>query len=147
MSNQKFSWRYYISATLVTSLWVHASEVFRYFILVRPRAKAYWNDLAQIADMNATIFLIWGVWDTLLTAMIAFMYWLYIQVFPNNSQAVLVAGTISWLFFFVLYWVGAANMGYSSWQILWITLPLSWLEVIIACLILKLWYQKQNTIT
>lgn len=140
MSN--FNLRHFFQVTLLTSIWVNISEVFRYFVFVIPRAKAYWNHLSHIADMNWVIFGIWGIWDTILTAMVVFMYWLFTQTFGKSTQSILTAGTLSWLFFFVLFWIGAANMGYSDWSLLLITLPLSWVEMIIACFIAHYLYKK-----
>jgi len=109
-----------------------------------PQVKAYWNNLEHIADMNWFIFSIWGLWDTLLTAMLVFLFWLYSRVFGNNNRSVFVVGTLGWLFFFVLYWVGTANMGYSDWAILTITLPLSLVELIIAAWIAAFLYKKYD---
>lgn len=121
--------------TLLTSIWVHASEVFRYFVLVMPRTKTFFENRTGIAEMSWGIFAIWGLWDTLLTALIVFLFWLYAGTFGNNFKSVLVSGTLSWLFFFVLFWIGSANMGTTYWEMLLITLPLSWLETLIAAYI------------
>jgi len=142
MTTTPFNVKRFAQVTLITSVWVHGSEVFRYFVLVIPRVKAHWNNLETVADMNWTIFGIWGLWDTLLTAMVVFLFWLYSRVFGNSFRSVMVSGTLAWLFFFVLYWIGAANMGYAEWSLLWITLPLSWMEVIVACLIAAKLYNK-----
>ena len=125
MSQRLFNTKHFIIITLLTSIWINISEVFRYFVLVMPRVKAYWNNLETVADMNWTIFGIWGIWDTILSAMVVFFFWLYSKVFGNNIRSVFISATLSWIFFFVLYWIGAANMGYSDWSILLITLPLS----------------------
>ena len=142
MYKSEFNLKSFVIIVLITSIWVNASEVFRYFVLVMPRVKAYWNNLESVADMNWVIFSIWGVWDTILTAMTVFMFWLYAQRFGNNNKSVITSAILAWVFFFVLYWVGAANMGYSDWSILCITLPLSLLELIIANFIAAKLYKK-----
>lgn len=142
MYNKSFNIRHFIVITLITSIWINASEVFRYFILVVPRVKAYWNNLEFVADMSIGIFAIWGLWDTILTAMVVYIFWLYSRVYGNNIRSVITSSILSWMFFFVLYWVGAANMGYSDWKILWITLPLSLLELLVASFIASKLYKK-----
>lgn len=142
MNQHPFSLKNFITITLLTSIWIHISEVFRYFVLVIPRVKSYWNELDRVADMNWMIFGIWGLWDTVLTAMVVFFFWLYSRVFQNNTRAIFASATFSWMFFFVLYWVGVANMGYSDWSILLITLPLSLVELIVASLIAAKLYKK-----
>jgi len=132
MHKSEFNIKTYAKVVLITSIWVNISEVFRYFVFVMPRAKSFWNDLESVADMNFLIFGIWGFWDTILTAMTVFLYWLYTQRFGNNISSVLASAVLAWVFFFVLFWIGTANMGYSDWSIMWITLPLSLIELIIA---------------
>ncbi len=142
MGKSSFNLRSFTLVVLLTSIWIHASEVFRYFILVMPKVKAYWNNVEGVADMNWTIFGIWGIWDTILTAMTVFLFWLYVQVYGNNIRSVLFSATIAWVFFFVLFWVGAANMGYTDWSILWITLPLSMIELTVATFIASKLYTR-----
>lgn len=126
-----FNLRQFALIVLITSLWVNASEVFRYFVLVMPEVKDYWNNLEGIADMNWIIFSIWGIWDTLLTAFVVFTVWLCLQVFDSIRQSIAISSVLTWMLF-VIFWVAAANMGYSSWSILWITLPLSLFEMTVA---------------
>jgi hypothetical protein len=80
---------------LLVSLWVNASEVFRYFVIVMPETRAFLSMVPNIAPMNLPVFLIWGVWDTLLTASIVFMFWLVSQAFGNNMRSVVIAGVAS----------------------------------------------------
>jgi len=145
MLSNSFNTRQFIIVVLITSIWVNASEVFRYFVFVMPRVKSYWNNLSSVTDMNVSIFAVWGLWDTILTVMVVFFFWLYSRVFGNNSRSVIISAILSWMFFFVLYWVGAANMGYSDWSILWITLPLSLIEIIVANFIASKLYLKYES--
>lgn len=142
MYKSEFKLKSFVIIVLLTSIWVNASEVFRYFVIVMPRVKDYWNDLESVADMNWIIFGIWGIWDTILTAMTVFLFWLYAQRFGNNNRSVVSSAILAWIFFFVLYWVGAANMGFSDWSILWIVLPLSLIELIIANFIASKLYKR-----
>ncbi|GAA0728640.1 hypothetical protein GCM10009430_37910 [Aquimarina litoralis] len=142
MNKQDFDLKAFVFVVVLTSIWIHISEVFRYFVLVTPRVKSYWNNSESIADMNWMIFGIWGLWDTILTAMIVFTFWLYSQRFGNTNRSVISSALVSWVFFFVLFWVGAANMGYSDWSILLITLPLSFVELLIANFIASKLYKK-----
>ena len=134
----------FIIVVLITSVWVNLSEVLRYFFIVIPEVKTYLSVVPEVAEVNIGILIIWGLWDTLLTALIVFIFWLYAQKFGNSIKSVVAAGIISWCFFFVLFWVGLANMGLSSWQFLLIVLPLALLETLVASLIASYVYQWQN---
>ncbi len=134
----------FIVITIITSLWVNVSEVFRYFVLVRPEMHEYLSVVPNVADMNWGIFAVWGLWDTLLTALYVFLFWLCAQAFGNNLRTVLISGFISWCFFFLLFWVGMANMNLSSWGYLLIVLPLALLETIVAAFIISILYVRKN---
>lgn len=134
----------FIVITIITSLWVNASEVFRYFVLVRPEMHEYLSVVPNVADMNWGIFAIWGLWDTLLTALYVFLFWLCAQTFGNNLKSILISGFMSWCFFFLLFWVGMANMNLSSWSYLLIVLPLALIETLVAAFIASKLYLRKN---
>lgn len=131
MINQNFVFKQFAIITLIVSIWINISEVFRYVVFVMPGVKSYFQDQSGIAAMDLGIFLIWGFWDTLLTAVLVFIFWLYAKSFGNNNKSVLISGLIVWLSVFVIFWVATANMGLSSWKTLLITLPLSLLEMLV----------------
>ena len=133
----------FVIIVLITSIWVNASEVFRYFIIVRPEMHEHLSTLPNVAAMNLGIFSIWGVWDTLLTVLYVFLFWLCAQVFGNNQKSIIISSIISWCFFFLLFWVGLANMSLSSWSFLLIVLPLALLETFIASSIASKLYSNK----
>lgn len=130
-----FNIKQFAIVVLLVSIWVNASEVFRYFLIVMPETRQFLSMVPDIAPMNWSVFLIWGVWDTVLTASIVFMFWLVAQVFGNNGRSVVVAGLASWTFFFVLFWVGLYNMSLTSLSLAAVALPLALLETIVASFI------------
>ena len=141
--NQTFVAKDFIVITFLTSIWVNASEVFRYFVLVRPEMHEYLSTVPNVANMNFAIFAIWGLWDTLLTALYVFLFWLCANVFGNNVKSILISGVMSWCFFFLLFWVGMANMNLSNWGYLLIVLPLALIETLIAAYIISRLYSQR----
>ncbi|MDH7448188.1 hypothetical protein [Aquimarina sp. 2201CG14-23] len=142
MDVEKINFKHFIIITLLTSIWINISEVFRYFVLVMPRVKSFFDDKQGVADMDFGIFTIWGVWDTLLTSILVFVFWLYSKSFGNSNRSAFISGTIVWFAVFVIFWVATANMGLSEWKILWIVLPLSWLEMVVGAWIASRLYKK-----
>lgn len=129
-----FPWRAFVLTCIITSLWVNASEIFRYFVFVMPMMRsALSTAVPGVAPMDLPVFLIWSAWDTVLVLISVLFYWLYAQQFGANLKSVLVAGTLNWLFLFVLLWVGVMNMGLAQVSLLAIALPLAWLECVVAC--------------
>ena len=144
MNPRVFKVKQFIFITLVCSIWIHISEVFRYFVLIMPRTKEFFNHREGIAEMNGTIFTIWGLWDTLLTAILVFIFWLYAKSFEFNLKSVLISGTLVWFAVFVIFWVATVNMGLSSWSTLLIALLLSWIEMIVGTFITYKLYKKNE---
>ncbi len=142
--NKPFQMNDFLVITLIVSIWVNASEVFRYFVLVRPEMHEYLSVVPGVVDMDWGIFVIWGFWDTLLTALYVFLFWLCAKVFGNNAKSILVSGFMSWCFFFLLFWVGLANMNLSSWRFLLIVLPLALVESVVASYIASKLYLRKN---
>jgi len=141
--NKQFIFKDFLIVTLIVSIWVNISEVFRYFVIVRPEMHKALSAIPNVADMNFTIFFIWGLWDTLLTGLFVFLFWLCAQVFGNNRRSVLISGIVSWCFFFVLFWVGMANMNLSSWVFAGMVLPLALLETMVAAFLASKLYSKK----
>jgi hypothetical protein len=139
---EKFNFKQFLIVAMIASLWVQSSEVFRYFILVMPELKQFLSALPGAIPMNLPVFTSWGIWDTLLTFCNVFIFWLYAQKFGNNWRSAIAAGTISWLFFFVLFWVGMANMALAPASLLLITLPLSWIEMVVTSMVASWLYFK-----
>lgn len=139
-----FSIKKFIVVVILVSIWVNASEVFRYFVIVMPETRQFLSMVPNVAPMDWGIFTIWGVWDTLLTASIVFMFWLVAQTFGNNNRSVLIAGIASWIFFFVLFWVGMYNMSLTSLNLALVALSLALLETIVASFIAARLYAKSD---
>ena len=134
----------FLVITMIVSIWVNISEVFRYFVIVRPEMHDHLATVTNVADMNVIIFAIWGVWDTVLTGLFVFLFWLCSNVFGNNHRTVILSGLVSWCFFFLLFWVGMANMNLSNWSFLFVVLPLTLLETFVAAYIASKLYLKKN---
>ncbi|MEM9487357.1 MAG: hypothetical protein AAGA83_27130 [Cyanobacteria bacterium P01_F01_bin.116] len=127
-----FNFKQFILITLIASLWINASEVLRYFAFVMPSLRQSLAAIEGVAPMNWGVFAIWGGWDTLLTGLVVFMVGLFAQLYGNTLRSALIAGKISWLFFFVLFWVGMVNMGLAEWSLAGLALLWSWFELVVA---------------
>ena len=132
----------FLIITLLVSIWVNLSEVFRYFLIVRPQMHETLSVIPEVADMSLGIFFIWGLWDTLLTALFVFLFWLCARAFGNHFHTAILSGIVSWCFFFVLFWVGMANMNLASWWFTLIVLPLALIETLVAALIASKLYSR-----
>lgn len=143
--NKKFILKDFIVITLITSLWVNTSELVRYFGYVRPKMQEYFSNIPQMGTIwDVQILAVWGFWDTLLTVLYVFLFWLCAQVFGNNGKAIVISGVMSWAFFFVLYWLATANMFLANWSNLLVVLPMALVETLVASYIASKLYLKKN---
>jgi len=144
--NRKLVARDFVLITLITSIWVHASQLVRFFAYAKPELQSFLSAVPNVAPMdNVVTLVIWGLWDMLLTALYVLLFWLFAQVFGNNNRSVLCSGLMSWCFFFVLFWVGMANMNLSDWSPLLVILPLALLETVVASYIASKLYLRRES--
>lgn len=138
----KISLKNFVVVCAVVSLWVNASEIFRYFVIVIPDLRRTLFMVPNVAPMDVGVFSIWGVWDTLLVVLTVFAYWLCAGRFGETLRTAVAAGTFSWLLFFVLFWLAMMNMSLARPQLLLWTLPLSWLELVVASVLARLVFSR-----
>ena len=143
--NKIFATKDFIIITLITSIWVHVAQLARFFAYARGEIQSFLSMVPDVAPMNDIgTLLTWGAWDTLLAALYVFLFWLCAQVFGNNRKSILLSGFVSWCFFFVLYWTGTANMNLIGWRTVFIILPLTLIEPLVATFIASKLYLKKD---
>jgi hypothetical protein len=138
----RFPVKAFVLTCLIVSVWVNASETFRYFAFVMPMTREALAVLPGVAPMNWPVFMVWGAWDTLLVVMTVLLYWLYAAQFGASYKSAMIAGTLNWAFFFVLFWLGMFNLRLTSPEIVAITLPLAWLECVVSAAIAYKCFQR-----
>lgn len=121
----------------INLIWINLSEVFRYFAFVMPMMREAFPVLPDIAPMNIPVFLIWGVWDTILVIAVCIIAWLALDKFGTTVRVAVVAATGIWATIFVILWLGLLNMNLATPAILMVALPLAWLEMFVAVMILR----------
>lgn len=127
----------FLIVLLINMIWINASEVFRYFAFVMPLMREAFPQISNIAPMNLPVFLIWAVWDTILIFAVTGFSWLFLGTFGKGRWNALKAATLLWISIFVILWLGLFNMNLATPKILMIALPLAWIELAIASLIVN----------
>lgn len=132
----------FLLTCLIVSLWINASEIFRYFVFIMPLTRQTLGLLPGVAPMNLPVFLIWGAWDTILTVMVVWFCWLHLERFGARLGSVIASGTASWLMFFVLFWMAMFNMGLARASTPAIALPLAWFELVVAAWVAAVCFRR-----
>lgn len=129
--------RSFLRVLLVAFLWLNASEVFRYFVFVMPMTREAMSAVRDVAPMTLAVFTIWGLWDTLLFAVVGVIAWLYHEKFGGGMRHTLAAGTLLWLTIFCIFWLAAYNMNLTVARVPLVALPLAWIEMVVVVAILE----------
>jgi hypothetical protein len=122
-------------ALVVNFIWINISEVFRYFAFIIPMMRDAFSFVPDVAPMNLPVFLIWGVWDTILVLTATIVPWAAMNIMGASMRNAILSGTGVWLAVFVILWLGLFNMNLATVEVLAIALPLAWLEMVIASLV------------
>ncbi|MEO0983668.1 MAG: hypothetical protein AAFX03_13560 [Pseudomonadota bacterium] len=123
-------------------IWINASEVWRYFMIVKPMLHEAFPGDAGVAAVTPAIFASWMVWDTILILAATGFYWMFLERNGASVRQALLAATALSVTIFGLIWLGIANMGLVPARFIWAALPLAWAEQAIAALIV-LWTMKR----
>lgn len=132
-------------AFFVNFIWINASEVFRYFIFVMPMMRESFPSLPDVAPMNIPVFMIWGIWDTILVATATLLPWMAMKLFGARPLHFVAYGTGVWFSVFVILWLGLYNMNLATIDLLFVALPLAWLEMVVAALIV-FWFTARREV-
>ncbi len=130
-------------ALIVNIIWINASEVFRYFAFVMPLMREAFPMIQDVAPMNFPVFMIWGVWDTILVLTATLLPWMAMKVFGASALRAVLYGTGVWISVFVILWLGLFNMNMATVGVLAIALPMAWIEMVIAALIVW-WFTARD---
>ncbi|MEK7485503.1 MAG: hypothetical protein AABZ60_14350 [Planctomycetota bacterium] len=132
MNKNRLSLKNFVAVSLIVSVWVHLAEASRFFLIVTPIMEKEIPQLPLVTEISLSTWISWAIWDTLLSSMYVWMTWLTIQVYGKSLKYGIFAGVISWVFFFLLFWIAMLNMNLASLKVVLIALPLALVETIIA---------------
>ena len=130
-------------ALIVNFIWINVSEVFRYFAFVMPMMREAFPMVPDVAPMSLPVFMIWGVWDTILVLTATFLPWMAMKAFRASVLRAVLCGTGVWMSVFVILWLGLYNMNMATAGVLSIALPMAWGEMVVAALIVW-WFTAQD---
>ncbi|TYB74025.1 hypothetical protein [Bizionia myxarmorum] len=144
MENKVFNLKQFIIITLITSVWIHIAEVARALFVAFPLMEKFFAGRIPIGAMELSNALIWGLWDTLLSAVLVFIFWLCSVAFGNNLKSIIISGTTTALATIGVFWIASVNTGLGAWSSAAIIFPIAWAEMIIGAWIAAKLYSKNK---
>jgi hypothetical protein len=124
-------------ALLLNTVWMNLSEVFRYFVFVRPLLSNFLAMVPGIAPDDPIIVASWMLWDTILIFITTVIVWVHLDRVGNCWKHAVLAGTFVWVTVFGLFWLAMLNLGLTNGVLVAIALPLAWVELVIAAMIVR----------
>lgn len=138
-----FNGKQFIIITLLTSIWIHITEILRAVFVAFPLMKDFFGDRIPIGPMGFSNALIWGAWDMILTATLVFITWLCMLVFGKNIKTILISATVTTFATMGVFWIASVNTGLGVWSTAFTIIPIVWIEMIIAAwIVIKLYSRK-----
>lgn len=139
-----FPVRGFILALGVNAIWINASEVFRYFVFVMPMMREALPGVENVAPMNVPIFLVWGVWDTVLLVFSTLMTTLWLAVFGSHVRQAIAAGAAIWGGVFCIFWIAMLNMNIATPAVAGVASLFALIEMVVAALITR-WALRKSS--
>lgn len=147
MESVKFNLKQFIIITLITSIWVHIGETARAMLVAFPLMESFFEGKLQLIgaeQMQLNHALIWGIWDTILTAVLVFVFWLCSVVFGNNGKSIIISGTVTAFATIGVFWIASVNSGLGEWSSAFKIFPLALIEMIVGAWIASKLYNKKS---
>ncbi len=113
---------------VLATVWISASEFFRNQFLFQKNWQEHYQNMGLTfpsANINGAI---WGLWSLLLAIAILII---------AKKYSLLATTLIVWLIAFVLMWLTIGNLKVLPYSILYLAIPLSIIEVLVATWIIK----------
>ena len=144
METTKFNLKQFVIITLITSIWINIGEVARAMLVAFPLMEDFFAGRIPIGPMGVSNALIWGAWDTLLTTVLVFIFWLCSVAFGNNFKSIFIAGTTTALATIGIFWIASVNTGLGEWSTAAILFPLAWIEMILGAWIASKLHSRKS---
>lgn len=135
MSESPVTGRQFWIALAINSVWINASEIWRYLVIIKPLLHETFPGRTDIAPFTLPIFGLWSIWDIWLVFAATGFFWLYLNWAGRTIRQSLIAATFFTITVFGLLWFAVANMGLAPMRFFWTALPLAWAEQAVAALI------------
>lgn len=114
----------YIFSFFIVGSWIGFSEFLRNELLF----KYYWiekyEELGVVFPSLMINNLIWAVWSFILSGLIVFL---------SRKLKFIENVIVTWLFAFVMMWLVIGNLNVLPYGLLFFAVPLSLVEVVVAC--------------
>ena len=125
---------------LLVSLWINIFETLRWMLFARPYIDVHFKAANLVLPNEPINNILWLIWGIIIAVMIFII---------SKKFKVLQTTFIVWIIVYVMHWIALWNMAVLPINILWLAVPLTFINALVGALISKYFQsneklQKQN---
>ena len=125
---------------LIVSIWINIFETLRWILFAKPEIDMHFKAANLVLPNEPINNLLWLIWGIIIAVMIFIV---------SKKFKVLQTTFIVWITVYVMHWIALWNMAVLPINILWLAVPLTFINVLAGALISKYFQsneklQKQN---
>ena len=119
---------------LLVSLWINIFESLRWVIFAKPDIEMYFKVANHVLPNQPINNILWMVWGVIIA----------IMIFIISKRFKLLQTTfIVWITVYVMHWIALWNMAVLPIKILFLAIPLTFINVLVGVLISKYFHNKK----
>lgn len=120
---------------LLVSLWINIFETLRWLLFAKPDIDMHFKGANLVLPNEPLNNILWLIWGIIISVMIFII---------SKKYSVLKTSFIVWITVYVLHWIALWNMAVLPINILWLAVPLTFINVLIGVLISKYFHNKEE---
>jgi hypothetical protein len=120
---------------LLVSLWINISETLRWMILAKPDIDNHFKAVNLVLPDEPINYILWSVWGVIIAVMIFVI---------SKKYKVLQTTFIVWIIVYVTHWIALWNFSVLPLNILWLAVPLTFINVFVGTSICSRLQSREN---
>jgi len=120
---------------LLVSLWINIFETLRWMLFARPYIDMHFKAANLVLPNEPVNNILWLIWGIIIAVMIFII---------SKKFKVLQTTFIVWITVYVMHWIALWNMAVLPINILWLAVPLTFINVLVGALICTKFISKEN---
>lgn len=120
---------------LIVSLWVNIYETLRWILFAKPDIDMHFKAANLVLPNEPINNFLWLIWGIIIAAIIFII---------SKKFKVLQTTFIVWIIVYVTHWIALWNMAVLPLNVLWLAVPLTFINVLVGALICSRFLSKEN---
>ena len=120
---------------LLVSLWINIFETLRWILFAKPDIDMHFKAANLVLPNEPINNLLWLIWGIIIAVMIFIV---------SKKFKVLQTTFIVWITVYVMHWIALWNMAVLPINILWLAVPLTFINVLVGALISKYFQSNEK---